>query len=379
MTSFHEIIVQKEDGDDEQLVGKTYYKNGERVSLDDDLVDLETSKVTSVVGAPKSGFVEYLVEPGDIVKVGDVIIRIHDQFDSIGFSESLKDKEITGFVLVDKQVVSEKAAEYINKNHIDVSQIKKTFICLADVAKENFNTATDTKEGVPGDTSENSLLDLVDSNLEVRAIPLKFAKQVEVSSLSSVQAAGLVSTIFFNVDDCILPRSDNLIIQSIGSFLPLITYETARLLVKYPVLNAYYHDKKVMEYLDVNIGVALDMDNGLKVYTLKNTDKLSLEGVELGISQGVYDYFRKTLTPDQIKGSTFTITDLSGMGVDRFVPLISYKQAAILGVSSFDMKLNRFTLSLSFDHRVTEGKVASKFLSELSSKVIKYCNNFSSH
>ena len=119
------------------------------------------------------------------------------------------------------------------------------------------------------------------------------------------------------------------------------------------------------------------MDDGLKVYTLKNTDKLSLEDIELEISQGIYDYFRKALTLNQIKGSTFTITDLSSLGVDHFVPLINYKQSAILGVSGVDKKLKRFTLSLSFDHRVTEGKVASKFLSELSSKLIEHCNNLS--
>ena len=138
------------------------------------------------------------------------------------------------------------------------------------------------------------------------------------------------------------------------------------------MLNAYFDNDYIMEYIDVNIGIALDIDDGLKVYTLKNSDKLDFKNLEYQISQGIYNYFSKRLTPDQIKGSTFTISDLCSLGIDRFVPLINYKQSAVLGVSALDKKLNRFTLSLSFDHRVTEGKVASKFLSELSSLLMKY-------
>ena len=56
--------------------------------------------------------------------------------------------------------------------------------------------------------------------------------------------------------------------------------------------------------------------------------------------------------------------------MSSFVPLINYKQSAILGISAVDQKLNRFTLSLSFDHRVTEGKTAGKFLLELSEQLM---------
>jgi len=380
MSILHEIIASKEDADDEQVVGQLYFESGDSISKHDDLIDLETSKASITVDSPENGFVEYLVETGSSVNVGEVIIRIHDQLDSISTRAFSVDKEISESDFIGKKIISRKAAEFISKNNLDISQIKKTFIRLIDVTGVGSSQPTKVKENVSVKRVEvdNSMLASLDGRLDVREIPLNLAKQVEVAALSSVQSTGLVSTIFYNVDDCTLPASENLIINSAGSFLPIISYEAARLLLKYPMLNAYYLNNKIMEYIDVNIGVALDMDDGLKVYTLKSTDKLGLEDIELEISQGIYDYFRKTLTLDQIKGSTFTITDLSSFGVDRFVPLINYKQSAILGVSGFDKKLNRFTLSLSFDHRVTEGKVVSKFLSELSSKLIDYCNNCSS-
>ena len=141
------------------------------------------------------------------------------------------------------------------------------------------------------------------------------------------------------------------------------------------MLNAYFENNNIMQYTDVNIGIALDIDDGLKVYTVKNADTLTMQAMETSIGEGIYSYFRKTLTPDKIKGSTFTITDLSSFGVDRFIPLINYKQSAILGISSVDKKLDRFTLSLSFDHRITEGKLASLFLTDLAAAITSHSSS----
>jgi len=83
-------------------------------------------------------------------------------------------------------------------------------------------------------------------------------------------------------------------------------------------------------------------------------------------------YLDKKLDVTDATGSTFTITDLSSSGIDFFAPLINAKQSAILGVSKVDRKLNRFYLTLVFDHRVTEGKVASKFLVDLKNRIESY-------
>jgi hypothetical protein len=97
-----------------------------------------------------------------------------------------------------------------------------------------------------------------------------------------------------------------------------------------------------------------------------------MSNIEKSISSGVDDYLNKSLSTDQISGSTFTITDLSSFGAINFVPLINFNQSAILGISSIDEKLNRVNISLSFDHRVTEGKIASQFLLDLKDRVESY-------
>ena len=200
----------------------------------------------------------------------------------------------------------------------------------------------------------------------------------EIKALSSVQSAGIVSTIVISIEAIkkIQEYKEPLFAGS-ESLLPLIVFEVSQLLKKYPILNAYFENDIIRIYNDINIGVALDIDNGLKVYTIKNTEQLSISSIEKSISIGVDHYLDRSLTPDQLTGSTFTITDLSSFGASVVIPLINLNQAAILGISTIDKKLNRINVSLSFDHRVTEGKVASQFLSELKERIEAYLKTYS--
>jgi len=353
MSVIEKIIAPKENADDTALVGELHFENKDKVSAGDELIELETSKTVIAIDTPVDGYVEYLVMFDETVNAGDVIINIHDSPESINDGNAKENETIQSKNISDS-MVSRKAREFIVKKNIDVSNLNKTFIRLQDLSDEVKSPKMAT----------GKRLSVLESDLETTIIPINTSKQIEISALSSVQSAGLVSTVFVNVDEENVPKSDNLPFTS-GSYLPIISYEVSRLLKKFPILNSYFDDNSIRQYVDVNLGIALDIDDGLKVYTIKSSDSLTIEKLELAISEGIYGYFRKSLLPDQIKGSTFTITDLSSFGVDRFVPLINYKQSAVLGVSSVDTKLNRFTLCLSFDHRVTEGKVASQFLSEL--------------
>lgn len=353
-----EIIAPKENVDDTLLIIKNYYKSGDKVSKSDEVMDLETSKTVFSIEAEADGYIEYLVSPGTTVDVGQVIIRIHDT----AFNPDEISKNVASLATaIDpaKRVISAKAQQYILEHNIDITHLNKSFITLSDVDPSAKAKQPENKSKSIG----------MEADLGVVAKPIGLGKQTEIKALSHVQSSGLVSTIFVNVDTPNIPKSENLLFKSSGSYLPVIAFEVSRLLKKYPVLNAYFENNNIMQYIDVNIGIALDIDDGLKVYTVKNADTLTMQAMEMSIGEGIYSYFRKTLTPDKIKGSTFTITDLSSFGVDRFIPLINYKQSAILGISSVDKKLDRFTLSLSFDHRITEGKLASLFLTDLAAAI----------
>ena len=195
--------------------------------------------------------------------------------------------------------------------------------------------------------------------------PISNIKKVEIKNLSSVNETGFVSTVFINVKVINLNESKALSSLSSSSYLPLVVFESSKLLRKYPVFNSFFSNDEIYEYQQINIGVAIDIDDGLKVFTLYGTDKMDLNQVQDTLSEGLYKYLRKNLSVKELTGSTFTITDLSLYGIDRFIPLVNKNQSAILAISSIDKTLDRFNLSMSFDHRVTEGKLASQFMFEL--------------
>jgi len=188
-----------------------------------------------------------------------------------------------------------------------------------------------------------------------------------------VQNAGLVSVINIDLNIEHLFQSVNQELKYFkNSVLPLIIYESARLLVKFPMFNSFYNDNGIAEYLDVNIGIAMDIDDGLKVVKIPNTNKLHLLETEEALFQLANKYIDKKLSTSDLTDITFTITDLSSFGAISFTPLINKNNSAILGVSKIDEKLNRINLSLAFDHRVTEGKIAAIFLTNLKERVESY-------
>ena len=180
----------------------------------------------------------------------------------------------------------------------------------------------------------------------------------------------MTSTIFAYVTYSKELESSNPIISN--PVLPIIINKCSELLEDFPLLNSYFEDNTINQYVDINLGIAIDLDKGLKVFTMKNTNNLDLVEIEKSLSGGIYSYFKNKLSVVEITGSTFTISDLSSFGVDRFIPLVNYKQSAILGISSVDKKLERLNLSLTFDHRITEGKMAAQFLSKLAKAIEEF-------
>ena len=364
MTILNEIIAPKSNADDVVLVRKLYFSNGDNVKKQDELIDLETSKTAIILDSPANGYIEYCIDVGESVGVGEVIIKIHkSKKDAIKSIKLGKSESSSGDVSYDNKIISDAALRYIKKSNFDISKLNMNFVTLEDVngsvLGSSANSYTKDHGGIAGTTLSK----------------ISLAKTNEIKALSSVQSTGIVSTIFVSIDINAPVRSySSPMFSGTDSLLPLIIFESSRLLRKYPVLNAYFDDGAIRVYEDVNIGIALDIDDGLKVYTVQNSDSLSLASLEMSISKGVDDYLDKKLKPEQLSGSTFTITDLSSFEVNGIIPLVNFNQSAILGISSIDKKLNRVNLSLSFDHRVTEGKVVSQFLVDLKGRVESHAN-----
>jgi 2-oxoglutarate dehydrogenase E2 component (dihydrolipoamide succinyltransferase) len=156
----------------------------------------------------------------------------------------------------------------------------------------------------------------------------------------------------------------------------VIVAETARLLRKYPVFNAYHDDGTINYYETVNIGFAIDAGRGLKVPVIRDADQKEIAAIAAEMRELVVTYLDDRLTVESLAGGTFTVTDLSGENVVAFHPLISRGQAAILGVCS-EISLpgaaaGAFNLVLGFDHQLSEGRTAGRFLGELRERLAHY-------
>jgi pyruvate dehydrogenase E2 component (dihydrolipoamide acetyltransferase) len=156
------------------------------------------------------------------------------------------------------------------------------------------------------------------------------------------------------------------------TLLPVIIYESSRLLTDYPLLNAYFTGDGTAIYKEVNPGFAIDIDKGLKVLKVAGAGQMTMATIEAEILRLSGDYLDDRVQVEQLSDITFTITDLSAEGVAFFQPLVNKMNSAILGVSAIDTKLQRCMLSLTFDHRVTEGKTVARFLNELKQRIESY-------
>ena len=364
MTVLYEIQVPKDGIDEEILVINLYFSSQDPIQKEVAIIDLETSKTVLELSSTVDGYIEYLVENDEIVQIGQTIARIHDSISSIQESishqdETKKEKPSNKKNIGKTDKLVAKDAQLLVDNHnVDISLIDSSFIKKKDVEKY---------------LKEQSITVNSDKNKKLSTLskPISNSKKIEIENLLSVNKTGLVSTVFINVKAVDLSNSTENSLSS-SSYLPLILLETSKLLKKYSSFNSFFANQEIHEYQDINIGLAIDIDDGLKVFTLYETDKKSLAQIKDLLSQGIYKYLRKSLTPKELTGSTFTVTDLSLYGVDRFIPLVNKNQSSILAISSMDETLKRFNLSLSFDHRVIEGKRASEFLFELKELIENY-------
>jgi pyruvate/2-oxoglutarate dehydrogenase complex dihydrolipoamide acyltransferase (E2) component len=146
----------------------------------------------------------------------------------------------------------------------------------------------------------------------------------------------------------------------------LVIFETARLLCRYPVLNAVYDRGKMGQYGSVNIGWALDGGEGLVVPVIPSADKKTPQEIVEIMQRQIEGYVGGTLSPKDFLGGTFTVSDLSGEGISHFHPLISQGQSAILGIGGeLEAGGETLLLTLAFDHQLAEGRRAAQFVREL--------------
>jgi pyruvate dehydrogenase E2 component (dihydrolipoamide acetyltransferase) len=161
-------------------------------------------------------------------------------------------------------------------------------------------------------------------------------------------------------------------VDPVPSYTDMVVMLTARALREHPIMNARLEDEAIRLLRSINIGVAVDTERGLLVPVLRDADQKGVVEVARESRQLVNKTRAGKATTDELSGGTFTITNLGMYEIDAFTPLVNLPECAILGLGRIVPKQvvyrgevairHMMMLSLAFDHRLTDGAPAARFL-----------------
>jgi pyruvate dehydrogenase E2 component (dihydrolipoyllysine-residue acetyltransferase) len=204
----------------------------------------------------------------------------------------------------------------------------------------------------------------------------RIAEHMVMSRRTSAHVHSVFEVDFTKVDE--IRKAKKAEYENAGSkitYMSFITKTVADALKAVPVVNASVDGSDILYKKDINIGVAVALDWGLIVPVIKNADRKSL----LELSKAIVDVAGrardKKLSPDDVQGGTFTITNPGVFGALFGMPIINQPQVAILGVGAVEKRpvvvsdaigiRLRAYLTLGYDHRIIDGAVADEFMSHL--------------
>ena len=155
----------------------------------------------------------------------------------------------------------------------------------------------------------------------------------------------------------------------------IILYVVSRVLGKHPALNAHFLGNRIRQFSDVHLGIAVDSPRGLIVPVVRQANRKSLEEIAQNVSQLAERVQTGRMSPDDLGGGTFTVSNLGALGIDTFTPVLNPPEVAILGVNGLSLRpqrtangiehLDAMGLSLTIDHQGVDGAPGARFLADL--------------
>lgn len=184
----------------------------------------------------------------------------------------------------------------------------------------------------------------------------------------------------FNMDNAIAFRNQyNSLPDTKISFNDIVVKASAMALRQHPEVNARWYDDKIVQHHHMHIGVAVAVTDGLVVPVVKFADTLSLPQIGATVKTFAQKAKDKKLTPSEMEGSTFTISNLGMFGIQEFTSIINQPNAAILSVGGIEQKPivkagqivvgHTMKLTLACDHRTVDGATGAQFLQTLRSYI----------
>ena len=412
------------------IIGPWRKKEGEKIKKGDVLLEIETDKTTFEVDAPADGILlGIFFNEGDIVPVLANIAVIGDKGEEF---ESYRPKPEEA-----KKELPEEPAEEKDKEEIEIPTIEKETIVdqpavseedwtsggISPRAKKFAKTHSVNLDGTTGSGPHGRILerdvikyfhttprfsslagklldegwthkgtysgtggmiireDLRQPGKKLSTIRSTIAKHMHSSLMETAQYTITISA----RADAILSLRKKIKSITTEHSIPNITindmvmYAVILTLMSHPELNAEFIGGKVYQYEDINLAFACDTPRGLMVPVVKSAQQLSLKELSLAVEKLSNEAVSGNIAPDDLTGGTFTTTNIGGMGIEYFTPILNTPQVAVLGICNIDLKpvktgegvqfIEHIKLCLTVDHQVIDGALAARFLVALKENI----------
>lgn len=422
----------------EGTIIKWYKKVGDNVEVDETLFEISTDKVDTEVPSPVKGVLEEIItNENETVEVGEVVARIKSstgisskttdqkreevkkELTSEPRTETVKDTKQTSNIYLDKPVsdrfYSPVVLNVARKENIPFDELeriagsgikgrltKKDLLNYLDARKSGSVSkpkSTDQqyrpaqKESVKLEASETQTTSF--GNIDV--VPMdnirsKIMEHMVKSRDTSVHVTAVIEVDMTKIHNYIEQNRDTFLSNE-GiklTYMPFISFAAINALKQYPLVNASIEGTNILVKKFINLGIAVAVEpNGLLVPNIKNADERNIRGLAKAINQIGQKSRNKGLSPDDISGGTFTITNYGVFGSLFGTPIINQPEVAILGVGTVTKKpvvievegvdsiavKPMMYLSLAHDHRLVDGMLGGRFLKAVKDSLENFDTN----
>ena len=398
-----------------------YKKVGDSIEKDETLLEIGTDKVDSEIPSPASGVIEeILAEPNDVIDVGNVIARIN--------SNSSSDKKATALSEdIDLGINNKVVEEILPPNDVRVKkEVSSVNISVKDNKSAMFTPVVlkiANQEGIPlveleniegtganGRVTKKDIQNYITSrgnqaigkNIEV-AVVEDTKTTFDTDQNNNVEQIGHMRKLIaehmrhsldtsahvYIMNEVDMTRIVNFIKENEQYFYekenfkltvtPFIISATSSALRELPEMNASINGDSVIYHKNINMGIAVSVDSGLMVPSIFNCDEKNFIGIARELNSIASQTRTKTISPDALQGSTFTISNFGVFGATIGTPIINQPNVGILGTGTIKkqpviLEKNQtdiiairsiMMLSLGFDHRLIDGAGGAKFISRI--------------
>lgn len=378
---------------EEGFISELYIKVGDVIKVGDTIADVETDKATLPLESYYKGEILFIsAKKGEPLAIGGLVAIIgkkgedfqhlltevaEPKSEPVAKVEEVKESQISTVETIittttnsDARLKASPLAKSIAKEKgIDLSSIQGSGedgrIVKRDIEKVRMATTTASIPVVNGQEGF--------SDVSVSQMRKTIAKRLSESMFT---APHFYLNMSINMDKAVAFRKElNETLETKISFNDLVLKAVAMSLRENPDVNTSWLGDKIRKYQHIHLGMAVAVDEGLVVPVIKFADQKSLRNLSTEAKALAQKAVAKKLSPAEMDGSTFTISNLGMFGIESFTAIINQPNACILAVGAIqqepvvkDGKIevgHIMKVSLSSDHRVVDGAVGSKFLISL--------------